>query len=98
MNELKICAEVLQNAGITSASAKAEAVTGSAGFRQFRVSLIDEEGLVFYDNDVDIGGMDNHGDRPEVSEARREGSGQSVRRSDTLDRSAFYYAVRLEEV
>ena len=97
LNELKICAEVLQNAGITSASAKAEAVTGSAGFRQFRVSLIDEEGLVFYDNDVDIGGMDNHGDRPEVSEARREGSGQSVRRSDTLDRSAFYYAVRLED-
>lgn len=96
-NELKICAEVLKNAGVTSASTKTEAETGSVGFWQLRVSLIDEDGLVFYDNDVDIGGMDNHGDRPEVSGARREGSGQSVRRSDTLDRSAFYYAVLLKD-
>lgn len=97
LNELKTCAGVLQKAGIAAAADGAREEMGSAGLEQLRISLIDEQGLVFYDNDVDIGGMDNHGDRPEVSEARRSGSGQSVRRSDTLDQSAFYYAVLLED-
>lgn len=95
LNELKICAEVLQNAGIDSPERRAE--MGGAGLNQVRISLIDEQGMVFYDNDVDIGGMDNHKERPEVSDARREGSGQSIRRSDTLDQSAFYYAVLLKD-
>lgn len=95
LNELKICAEVLQNAGIDSPERRAE--MGGAGLNQVRISLIDKQGMVFYDNDVDIGGMDNHKERPEVSDARREGSGQSIRRSDTLDQSAFYYAVLLKD-
>lgn len=43
------------------------------------------------------GNLGNHGDRPEVSQALRSGEGQSVRRSDTMDESAFYYAVRQED-
>ena len=31
---------------------------GGAGLNQVRISLIDEQGMVFYDNDVDIGGME----------------------------------------
>ncbi len=32
-----------------------------------------------------------------MSQALRSGEGQSVRRSDTMDESAFYYAVRQED-
>lgn len=97
LNELRVCAEVLEHAGIASAAAGTREEMGRAGLEQFRVSLIDGQGTVVYDNDVDIGGMENHGNRPEVSDARSRGSGQSVRRSDTLERSAFYYAVLLED-
>lgn len=82
MEELKTYARVLQSTGVFELQDPA-----------LRVSLIDREGTVLYDNDVDIGGLDNHGGRPEVQEALEKGEGQSIRRSDTLDRSAFYYAV-----
>lgn len=82
MEELKTYTRVLQSTGVFELQD-----------RSLRVSLIDREGTVLYDNDVDIGGLDNHGSRPEVQEAFEKGEGQSIRRSDTLDRSAFYYAV-----
>ena len=62
-----------------------------------RISLIAQDGSVLYDNDANVGNLGNHGDRPEVSQALRSGEGQSVRRSDTMDESAFYYAVRQED-
>lgn len=62
-----------------------------------RISLIAQDGSVLYDNDANVGNLGNHGDRPEVSQALQSGKGQSVRRSDTMDESAFYYAVRQED-
>ena len=31
-----------------------------------RITLIDEDGTVFMDTNADIGGMGNHGERPEI--------------------------------
>lgn len=62
-----------------------------------RVTWIAADGSVLYDNDADVGGMENHADRPEVEAALTRGSGQAVRKSSTLNRSTFYYAVRLED-
>ena len=62
-----------------------------------RISLINADGTVLYDGNVNIGGLDNHGNRPEVQQALTEGVGQSVRRSDTMGQSAFYYALRLDD-
>ena len=59
-----------------------------------RVSLINAEGTVIYDNNAPIGSMDNHADREEIKEALKNGSGTAVRRSDTLEKSLFYYALR----
>lgn len=61
-----------------------------------RVTIIDERGLVTYDNRVDAAGMDNHLSRPEVAQALESGEGRDVRQSQTVDSSTFYYALRLE--
>lgn len=62
-----------------------------------RITLTDAEGLVIYDNEADAGQMENHADRPEIAQALEKGEGQAVRRSETLSKSTFYYAVRLED-
>lgn len=61
-----------------------------------RVTVIRPDGSVYYDNNADIGEMDNHSERPEVVEAFEAGEGESVRRSSTMDKNTYYYAVRLE--
>ena len=61
-----------------------------------RVSVIDKEGTVIYDNNASIGRMDNHLGREEIKEALENGSGMAVRRSDTLEKSLFYYALRID--
>ena len=51
---------------------------------QSRITLIDHDGTVLYDNRVPANKMDNHASRPEVRSAIRDGSGLLHRRSDTL--------------
>ena len=62
-----------------------------------RITLIAEDGSVLMDSNADIGGMGNHGGRPEVAEAFLTGEGEDVRRSETLESSAFYYAMKLND-
>ena len=61
-----------------------------------RVTLVHPDGSVYYDNFADPKTMENHGGRPEIDEALGNGEGSSVRNSDTVDSSTFYYAVRME--
>ena len=63
---------------------------------QIRVSVINSEGIVIYDNNAAIGNMGNHSDREEIRAAVSNGEGTAVRRSDTLEKSLFYYALRAE--
>lgn len=62
-----------------------------------RVTVIDSDGTVKYDSNVDIGTMSNHSNRPEVVEVLEKGYGKSVRLSDTLDQNTFYYAEPMED-
>lgn len=94
MEELATCAVLLEQTG--ALEEKRLEQTGAL-FLQYRITFIGNDGSVWYDNDVEIGGLDNHRNRPEVAKAREDGQGESIRRSDTLDQSAFYYAVRLED-
>lgn len=64
--------------------------------REIRLTLVDSQGNVLYDNEVDSEFLENHGDRPEIEAALGTGEGQSVRHSQTLSRNTFYYAVRLD--
>ena len=44
-----------------------------------RITMIDEDGTVLMDTNADIGGMANHGERPEIKQAFLEGEGRDVR-------------------
>ena len=60
-----------------------------------RITLVDPDGSVQYDSQADAADMDNHENRPEIAEALKKGYGEAIRHSDTIDRSLFYYALRL---
>ncbi|MCD8131915.1 MAG: ATP-binding protein [Lachnospiraceae bacterium] len=63
----------------------------------FRLTVVDRDGTVLYDNEVDASSMENHSDREEIISAWETGEGQAVRRSDTLNRSTYYVALRLDD-
>lgn len=63
-----------------------------------RVTLIEDSGEVIYDSKQDDYTLENHKDRPEIIEAFKEGTGQDIRKSDTLDKSMFYYAIKLSDI
>lgn len=62
-----------------------------------RLTLIDSEGQVLYDNEADSVAMGNHSSRPEIQKAMKDGEGEAVRNSETLSQSTFYYAIRLQD-
>ncbi len=65
--------------------------------RLLRVTWVDDRGAVIFENYADAAGMNNHSGRPEIVQALEEGEGEAVRRSHTVQKNSFYYAVRLED-
>lgn len=61
-----------------------------------RISLLDENGNVYFDNYVDKNNLENHLSRPEVKAALMIGEGGDIRHSKTMDSNTFYYAIKLE--
>ena len=68
----------------------------STDLNELRVTWIDEDGTVLYDNDASAELLSNHNDRPEIQEAFDKGSGEAIRKSDTMNKTTFYYAVLLD--
>ena len=62
----------------------------------FRFTVVDTDGTVLYDTQVNASEMENHADREEIAEAFKTGTGSSARNSSTLTEKTFYEAVRLE--
>ena len=62
-----------------------------------RITMITKDGKVFYDSFADVKKMENHANRQEVRQALKHGNGKAIRTSDTMDKSTFYYAVRLDD-
>ena len=62
-----------------------------------RFTLIREDGSVVYDSLADSDVMENHLGRPEIEEALEKGSGQAIRKSETLDKNTYYYALKLDD-
>lgn len=62
-----------------------------------RITYIDTDGTVLYDNRSKTDDMENHLDREEIQEAMEKGSGMAVRESDTLSQRTLYYAIRLND-
>ena len=63
-------------------------------FEELRVTIIDRQGNVLFDNSLDTLPAANHLDRPEVAEALAHGSGYTIRRhSESTHRNYFYSAM-----
>lgn len=99
MFESRVAADLSVEARVLAAFAgieQADAVYG--GLKDsLRVTIVDAQGRVEYDNTADADGMENHLDRPEISRAIKNGEGQDVRESRTVEKSTFYYALRLDD-
>lgn len=63
--------------------------------QELRITLVDGNGKVLYDNHVDTASMPNHGQRPEIVAAQKYGSGSDERYSDTIGKITSYSAVRI---
>lgn len=64
--------------------------------KRIRITLVGPDGKAICDNYADVKDMGNHKNRPEIKKALKDGEGQAVRNSQTMGKSAFYYAVRLD--
>lgn len=96
--------QIYRDSGYSALQSKANLISLSANEAQLqkyssaneRITLINADGEVIYDNKTDVAGMENHLDREEVKEALKDGTGYSVRHSETLGINSCYYAVKLE--
>lgn len=61
-----------------------------------RITLVDTDGTVLFDNQADSSTMENHANRQEIQQASVSGAGEVTRMSDTLSEQTFYYAVKLQ--
>lgn len=68
----------------------------STDITELRVTWVGADGTVLYDNDAGAEGLSNHIDRPEIQQAFSGGVGETVRKSDTMNKNTFYYAVLLD--
>ena len=62
-----------------------------------RITYIDQDGTVLFDNEADVSEMKNHSDRTEFQKAEKYGAGESSRYSDTLSEKTIYNALRLKD-
>ena len=61
-----------------------------------RVTVLQSDGRVVYDNLKDMAEMDNHANRPEIVALKSKPFGENTRLSDTLGTQTYYYAVKLD--
>ena len=94
MDDLKSYAEIVKNTNICNQQELEVDIFSKV--KNLRITLVDESGNVIYDSENDVSKLENHSDRPEIEEAMKKGQGQSVRKSETMNKSNYYYAVLLE--
>lgn len=92
--DLKDCSELLLEA--EDIGAGLEQFGEGLAVQGIRVTLVDVQGNVVYDNEADSDTLENHLNRPEIKEALETGEGESMRTSETLSHNTFYYAVRTD--
>ncbi len=80
-----------------SVQREGEIPQGDSNLEEIRITWMDADGTVLADSNADVDEMDNHLDRTEIAQAIREGEGTAIRRSDTMSRDTFYYAILMED-
>ncbi len=96
-SDLSVSAKLLKDTHyFESVNIDTDRIDLSTNINELRVTWIDRDGAVLYDNDASAEQLTNHNDRPEIKEAFEKGEGEAVRRSDTMNKNTFYYAVLLD--
>lgn len=62
-----------------------------------RITIIAGDGTVKFDNYTDSSKMENHKERPEIVAAMTQGEGLSIRKSSTLGKNTFYFAIKQDD-
>ena len=91
--DLRNTAQTLQETGVFNKSAKIPDIS----VENMRITWIDTDGTVLYDNENDETILENHLNRPEVKEAISNGEGDSDRQSATMDAKTYYHAILLDD-
>lgn len=86
-------AELLKNLILLESRENIDRFCKTAGTAYTRITVIDSDGVVLGDSVADPSEMENHGTRPEIKVAYLDGTGSSVRYSDTLMRNMVYVAL-----
>ena len=97
MTDLKVYTELLADASFTGDEETAKVYAKELSNEHIRMTLIDESGKVLFDNVAEVEALDNHSDRIEIEKALEYGTGSSVRKSNTINKTNFYYAIRLPD-
>ena len=92
--DLHVLAETLVDSGVFEKE-RLEYITFES--EDVRVTWVDADGTVLYDNWNDVQSMENHMERPEIQDAFQKGSGDSIRTSDTMQMNTHYYAVKIQD-
>ncbi len=67
--------------------------------KNMRLSLIDKQGNVLFDNFIkDISSLDNHSQRPEITDAATTGEGSYIRTSISNNQEYLYYAKKFGNI
>ena len=94
MSELELSTDIIKNSDISKIK---ENKMDWESLKKIRITLINSDGTVTFDNYVEESVMENHSNRPEVFDAMKKGKGKVIRHSDTLGRNTYYYAVLLND-
>lgn len=96
-SDLAVSAKLLKDTHyFESVNIDTDKIDLSTDISELRVTWVDTDGTVLYDNDNTAESLSNHMNRPEIRDAFRTGTGESIRRSDTMKENTFYYAVLLD--
>ena len=92
--DLHVLADTLVDSGVFEKESLEKIVFES---KEVRVTWVDVDGTVIYDNWNNVQDMGNHLERPEIRDAFAEGIGDSIRTSDTMQMNTYYYAVKISD-
>lgn len=65
--------------------------------KKYRITWVEADGTVKYDNKTDASKMENHANREEVKNALKFGRGECSRYSSTLTQKTLYYARKIND-
>ena len=91
-NSTKTIENVLMTGG------ELDILRGIDSAEDMRITLIEYSGEVLFDTRAEAAVLDNHGSRPEIEKALKEGAGFDIRYSDTLGADMMYAAQRSDHL